>query len=252
MADRLFDMDIEKEDSFESFYVEVKEIEKRDSVLTSKQQIDRLLRPGCTYFNLNPYEVLNIPNDTPEDEAHRQYRKLSILVHPDKNPDDRERAQQAFDYVKKAIETIQDAEKRERIRLIFEESKARLANSIKEKRRLLKKDKKSTSPVIVDEDDPEKYKRALWVMTTKVFAEKDRKRKIMEERDLEEKKRQHEEEQLAREKRKLEEEWQKNYEESRDERVNSWKNFKTSKEKKGKFSKGSFRPPKHKAETRVT
>lgn len=35
----------------------VKEIEKRDSVLTGPQQIDRLTRPGSTYFNLNPYEV---------------------------------------------------------------------------------------------------------------------------------------------------------------------------------------------------
>lgn len=36
---------------------QVKKIEKRDAVLTSSQQIDRLLRPGSTYFNLNPFEV---------------------------------------------------------------------------------------------------------------------------------------------------------------------------------------------------
>lgn len=40
-----------------NFASKVKEIEKRDSVLTSKQQIDRLTRPGATYFNLNPFEV---------------------------------------------------------------------------------------------------------------------------------------------------------------------------------------------------
>ena len=38
-------------------FQQVKQIEKRDSVLTSKQQIDRLLRPGASYFNLNPFEV---------------------------------------------------------------------------------------------------------------------------------------------------------------------------------------------------
>lgn len=37
--------------------LKVKEIEKRDSVLTGPQQIDRLTRPGSSYFNLNPYEV---------------------------------------------------------------------------------------------------------------------------------------------------------------------------------------------------
>lgn len=42
------------------FFFQVKQIEKRDSVLTSKQQIDRLLRPGSTYFNLNPFEVSSL------------------------------------------------------------------------------------------------------------------------------------------------------------------------------------------------
>lgn len=31
-------------------------------MLTSKQQIDRLLRPGASYFNLNPFEVSRIFN----------------------------------------------------------------------------------------------------------------------------------------------------------------------------------------------
>lgn len=63
----------------------VKEIEKRDSVLTPKQQIDRLLRPGSTYFNLNPFEVLQLEPECPLDEIKKKYRRLSILVHPDKN-----------------------------------------------------------------------------------------------------------------------------------------------------------------------
>lgn len=63
----------------------VKEIEKRDSVLTPKQQIDRLLRPGSTYFNLNPFEVLQLEPESPLDEIKKKYRRLSILVHPDKN-----------------------------------------------------------------------------------------------------------------------------------------------------------------------
>ncbi|VVC87468.1 unnamed protein product [Leptidea sinapis] len=72
-------------ESFEEFYTEVKEIEKRDSVLTPKQQIERLLRPGSTYFNLNPFEVLQVEPEATLDEIKRKYRRLSILVHPDKN-----------------------------------------------------------------------------------------------------------------------------------------------------------------------
>ena len=75
----------------------MKEIEKRDSVLTPKQQIDRLLRPGSTYFNLNPFEVLQIEPETSSEEAKKKYKRLSILVHPDKNQDDAERAQAAFE-----------------------------------------------------------------------------------------------------------------------------------------------------------
>lgn len=64
---------------------QVKEIEKRDSVLTPKQQLERLLRPGSTYFNLNPFEVLQVEPDASLDEIKKKYRRLSILVHPDKN-----------------------------------------------------------------------------------------------------------------------------------------------------------------------
>ena len=42
---------------FDRIFVQVKVIEKRDSVLTSAQQIDRLLKPGSSYLNLNPFEV---------------------------------------------------------------------------------------------------------------------------------------------------------------------------------------------------
>lgn len=59
------------------FNFQVKEIEKRDSVLTPKQQIDRLLRPGSTYFNLNPFEVLQIESETSIDDARKKYKRVS-------------------------------------------------------------------------------------------------------------------------------------------------------------------------------
>ena len=56
----------------------MKEIEKRDSVLTSKQQIDRLLRAGSSYFNLNPYEVLQIDPELPVEEIKKKYKRVSV------------------------------------------------------------------------------------------------------------------------------------------------------------------------------
>ncbi len=35
-------------------------------------------------FKLNPFEQLGLPFDATQEEAKRQYRKLSLLIHPDK------------------------------------------------------------------------------------------------------------------------------------------------------------------------
>ncbi len=35
-------------------------------------------------FKLNPFEQLGLPYDATQEEAKRQYRKLSLLIHPDK------------------------------------------------------------------------------------------------------------------------------------------------------------------------
>jgi len=42
------------------FLCQVRQIEKADAVLTSKEQIERLNRPGSKYFNLNPFDVLQV------------------------------------------------------------------------------------------------------------------------------------------------------------------------------------------------
>ena len=57
--------------------------------MTKEQQIERLTKPGSKYGNLNPFAVLMIGYDVDLDTARKQFRKLSILTHPDKNPDDK-------------------------------------------------------------------------------------------------------------------------------------------------------------------
>jgi DnaJ family protein C protein 8 len=150
---------------FEQFYTDLKLTEQKDSILTSDQQITRLLRPGSTYLNLNPFEVLQIEPEADVEQARKKYKRLSILVHPDKNPDDRDRSQRAFDIVKKAIETIEDPDELARCREVYEEARARLAIVMSEKRRKQKKEGKSD---VIEEDDPANYKKALWVTVTKV------------------------------------------------------------------------------------
>ncbi|CAM1295700.1 DNAJC8 (predicted) [Pycnogonum litorale] len=232
---------------FDTFYCEVKQIEKRDSVFTPHQQIERLLRPGSTYFNLNPFEVLQIDPETPVENIKKQYRKLSILVHPDKNQDNKEKAEKAFEIVSKAWKNLENETTRNRALEIVEEAKARTDLMIQEKKKKLKKAGKSTD---VDEDDPVKFKHAVYVLTMKLFADMERKRRQLEIRDMEERKRKREGEIEEEEKFKTEKEWQKNFEASREGRVNSWKTFKDGGKKSKKIKTTGFKPPKHKAEQR--
>lgn len=232
------------DDCFSSFYTEVKQIEKRDSVLTSKQQIDRLLRPGSSYFNLNPYEVLQIEHETPVEDIKKKYKRLSILVHPDKNQEDADRAQQAFEVINRAWKILENDKTRKRCLEIVEEAKGMTELAMSEKRKKLKKEGKSSR---IEEDDPEKFKKAIYVMTIKLFADMERKRRELEQRDMEERKRKRETEIEAEEKAKVDKEWQKNFEESRQGRVSSWQKFQN---KKTKTSKGFFKPPKNKMEQR--
>lgn len=113
--------------------LQVKEIEKRDSVLTSIQQIDRLLRPGSTYFNLNPFEVLQIEPESSVEQIKKRYRQLSILVHPDKNPDDNERAQKAFDVINRAWKILENDLTRKKCLEVYEEAKDRTDHMVKAK-----------------------------------------------------------------------------------------------------------------------
>lgn len=123
------------EAAFNTFYKDLKATEKADSVLTPKQQIDRLLRPGSTYRNLNPYEVLQIDPEVPIEDIRKKYRRLSILVHPDKNQDDPERAQAAFDALKKAYELLSDDTLRKKCFELVEEARGRTKQNMEEKRK---------------------------------------------------------------------------------------------------------------------
>ncbi|XP_048239468.1 dnaJ homolog subfamily C member 8-like [Haliotis rufescens] len=229
---------------FDEFYQQVKAIEHRDSVLTPKQQIDRLNRPGSTYFNLNPFDVLQVDPDLPLADVKKKYRQMSILVHPDKNLDDKDRSQKAFEALNKAYKTLENEEGLKRCQEIVEEAQVRTDEMLKQKRKQLKKEGKSTA---VPEDDMTKYKHSVYVQTCKLFADLERMRQERETKDMHERKRKAEQDADDEEKKKVEAEWKKNYEESRTDRVDSWRSWKGSKSKK---AKGAFRPPKHKAETR--
>ncbi|XP_042194749.1 dnaJ homolog subfamily C member 8 isoform X2 [Callorhinchus milii] len=138
------------EEAFKVFLTEVKQIEKRDSVLTPIQQIERLTRPGSSYINLNPFEVLQIDPEATDEELKKRFRQLSILVHPDKNQDDPERAQKAFEAVDKAYKMLLEGDQKKRAIDVIQAARETIEHNMKEKRKLLKKEGK---PILVEEDD---------------------------------------------------------------------------------------------------
>uniref|UniRef100_A0A3B5MSF9 DnaJ (Hsp40) homolog, subfamily C, member 8 n=1 Tax=Xiphophorus couchianus TaxID=32473 RepID=A0A3B5MSF9_9TELE len=229
----------------ESSSQSVKQIEKRDSVLTSKQQIDRLLRPGSSYFNLNPFEVTDI--FLCDISCFYRFFQLSILVHPDKNQDDPDRSQKAFEVVDKSYKLLLDPEQKKRAVDVIQAGKEYVEHMVKQKKKQLKKDGK---PQDVEEDDPDMFRQAVYKQTMKLFAELEIKRKEREAKDMHERKRAREEEIEAAEKAKREREWQKNFEESRDGRVDSWRTFQTKGKSKEKKNRSFLKPPKVKMEQR--
>ncbi|CAN0340803.1 dnaJ homolog subfamily C member 8 [Lampetra fluviatilis] len=237
------------EEAFNQFYTEVKQIEKRDSVLTPKQQIERLTRPGSTYINLNPYEVLQLDPEASDTDIKKRFRQLSILVHPDKNQDDAERAQKAFEAVDKAYKSLLNEEHKTNALEVITAAREHVEHNIKEKKKQLKKQGK---PQIVEEElDPEAYKKALHKQTMKLFADLEIKKRERATRDMHQRKRQREEEIEQEESEKKEKEWQKNFEASRDGRVDSWRSFQSQGKKKAAKEKRSFlKPPKVKMEKR--
>lgn len=59
------------------------------------------------------YKILGIQKDATETEVKKAYRKLAIIHHPDKNPDDADAADR-FKEIQEAHETLSDPQKRER------------------------------------------------------------------------------------------------------------------------------------------
>ncbi|KAF6156022.1 hypothetical protein GIB67_035379 [Kingdonia uniflora] len=65
--------DTEDDLLLKNFFAEVSEVERENEVL-------RIL--SC--FKLNAFEYLNLPFHSSPDDVKKQYRKLSLMVHPDK------------------------------------------------------------------------------------------------------------------------------------------------------------------------
>lgn len=158
--------------------------------------------------------MLDLNPGVPESDIKAIYRKKSLMIHPDKtrNP----RAPDAFDRLKKAQTELMD-----------EKHRQRLDESIADARMMLIRENKWT--VDSEELKTPEFAKTWRAKAREVLVEDEhRRRKLaraMMQEEGRELKRQEEELEERRNKRKHEEEW----EDTREKRIDSWRQFQKGK-----------------------
>ncbi|XP_052190518.1 J domain-containing protein spf31 [Diospyros lotus] len=219
-----------------NFFAEVSEVERDNEVI-------RIL--SC--FKLNPFEYLNLSFDSSLEDVKRQYRKLSLLVHPDKckHP----QAKEAFGALAKAQQLLHDQQERE---YVLNQVKAAKEELRAKRKKELKKDTASKIKSLVDEgkyeqdyERSDEFQQQLKLKVREILTEQEWRRRKMRMRISEEEGRLKKDEEEAKEMWKRKREHEEQWEGTREQRVSSWRDF-----MKGgkKVKKGEIRPPKLKTE----
>ncbi|KAG7022165.1 DnaJ-like subfamily C member 8, partial [Cucurbita argyrosperma subsp. argyrosperma] len=204
-----------------SFFAEVSEVERDNEVI-------RIL--SC--FKLNPFEYLKLPFDASPEEVKKQYRKLSLLVHPDKckHP----QAKEAFGALAKAQKLLLDEQERDYILSQVNAAKGNvllpsvwLSNLVHiwckellaKRKKQLKKDTASKIKSLVEEgkydqqyESTEEFKQELKLKVREILTEQEWRRRKMQMRISEEegrlKKDEEETKEMWKKKREHEEQWE--------------------------------------------
>ncbi|KAL7627481.1 DnaJ subfamily C member 8 [Parahypoxylon ruwenzoriense] len=203
----------EDKDALDALEAESKEFDKASrapELSNHDAEIDRILKA----FRLDAYAVLDLQPGVPESDIKLTYRKKSLLIHPDKtkNP----QAPEAFDRLKKAQTELMDEKHRER-----------LDEAIADARMLLIRENKWTvdSPELKTDAFAKQWRdKAREVLIDNEMRRKRQMKAQMQEEGREQRKTDQEAEERKR-KRQHEQDW----ESTRDQRIDSWRQFQKSK-----------------------
>jgi DnaJ family protein C protein 8 len=227
-------------DDMKDFLSEVQSMSthnNKDNLMNMDIQLERIL--SKKYYN--PYDVLLLKSEAPEEEIKRAYRGLSVLIHPDKCKDPR--APDAFHIVDQAYKTLLDGEKRKIYQRVMREARERVEfERIKENKRR----KKQGLPDLPPETFENEYKD----MCERLFIEIEERKEHYTK--LEESQKQRMRDELEEKKMKeqirhmTDEEWEK----TRDERVQNWRDFSSKKSVIGTKTHKTIKAPQVKVEDR--
>ncbi|OTA96100.1 hypothetical protein M434DRAFT_151842 [Hypoxylon sp. CO27-5] len=194
---------VEDKDALDVLEAESKEFDK-------DAEIDRILKA----FRLDAYAVLDLNPGVPESDIKLTYRKKSLLIHPDKtkNP----QAPEAFDRLKKAQTELMDEKHRER-----------LDEAIADARMLLIRENNWTvdSPELKTEEFAKKWRDK----TREVLIDNEMRRKRQMKAQMQEEGREQRRAEQELEDRKRKRQHEQDWESTRDQRIDSWRQFQKSK-----------------------
>ncbi|KZF23123.1 hypothetical protein L228DRAFT_245851 [Xylona heveae TC161] len=191
------------------------ELEREEKDFNKDAEIDRILKS----FRLDAYAVLDLQPGVPDSDIKATYKKKSLLIHPDKttNPS----APDAFDRLKKA-----------QTELLDEKTRERLDEAIADARMLLIRERKWTV------DSPElktpEFAKDWREKTKAVLMDNELRRRRQIKAQMQEEGRQQKKEDEDIEMRKRKRSHEQAWEDSREQRIGSWRDFQKASEKKKK------------------
>lgn len=200
-------------------------LEKEAAEYNKDAEIDRILKA----FKLDAYAVLDLQPGVPESDIKVCYRKKSLLIHPDKT--DNPRAPDAFDRLKKAQTELMD-----------EKQRARLDESIADARMLLIRERKLTVDSEEVKNPDKEFKEAWRRKTVEVLVDNEHRRRKQLKAQMQEEGREQKKADEEIEVRKRKREHEMAWEQTRDGRIGSWRDF----QQKGKEGGGEKKKKKMK------
>jgi len=189
--------------------------EKSEHILTAEQEVSRIM--GA--FRLDAYAVLDIYPGAPASDIKATFRRKSLLIHPDKCKDPR--APDAFDRLERAEADLMDDGKREELDSHFTESR----------KLVMAKHKLTRDSEDVKEDWF--YKEVRQMVKHVMVEDELRKRRQRQVKLAQEGREKAEHEKVVTDmKRKRED--QRQWDDTRENRVSSWRDFQKKGTKKSK------------------